>query len=304
MLALLTLLCVGLARTGPRWVSRPARGVLCGVLAVAAVVVRPPTPGWPPQDWRVVACDVGQGDALVLSTGPGEAVLVDAGPDEQAVDRCLDDLGVRRLALVVLTHFHADHVDGLLGAVEEREVGEVWTSSMLDPTGGVDLVAEVAEEEGLTVRMAPYADTWARGSVRLQVLWPREPAPVEGPGDGSAANDASVVLLAEVAGVRVLLTGDLEPPGQAALARSLPDLDVDVLKLPHHGSAAQDPEFLVALRSEAVLVSVGEGNDYGHPSAPVLDALADTGARVLRTDLDGAVAVVGEGDDWGTVTQR
>jgi competence protein ComEC len=126
----------------------------------------------------------------------------------------------------------------------------------------------------------------------VQVVHPDIPVPVAGAGDGSSANDASVVLLAEVAGVRMLLTGDLEPPGQARLAGILGDLDVDVLKVPHHGSAHQDEDWLAALRPELAVVSVGEDNDYGHPAPGLLATLERAGAEVLRTDEDGDVAIV------------
>ena len=101
------------------------------------------------------------------------------------------------------------------------------------------------------------------------MLWPRPDSPTSGPGDGSTANDASVVLLAEVAGVRLLLTGDVEPAGQAALARALPGLRVDVLKVPHHGSRHQDLAWLASLGASFAVVSVGADNDYGHPAAEV-----------------------------------
>ncbi len=96
---------------------------LIGLLLVL-VPTRVVTPGWPPPGWALVTCDVGQGDALVLATGrPGWAVLVDAGPEDGLVDACLNRLGVRALALVVLTHLHADHVGGLAGALRGRPVG-------------------------------------------------------------------------------------------------------------------------------------------------------------------------------------
>jgi competence protein ComEC len=128
------------------------------------------------------------------------------------------------------------------------------------------------------------------------VLWPRSGPLEEGAGDGSSANDASVVVLAVVGGLRILLTGDVEPPGQAALARTLPGLDVDVLKVPHHGSRYQDLGWLDSLEPEVALVSVGADNDYGHPAPPVLDALSANGAEVYRTDLGGHIAVTVNGD--------
>ena len=115
----------------------------------------------------------------------------------------------------------------------------------------------------------------------LQVLWPPPDSPTAGPGDGSTANEASVVLLVEVGGLRMLLTGDVEPEGQAELARLLPGLHVDVLKMPHHGSAHQDEPWLLSLEPAVVLVSVGADNDYGHPADVRAGAARAAGAEVL-----------------------
>ncbi len=310
-LAALTLLCAVIALLAPRVLSRPATGIACALLMVVAVLVRPPASGWPgwsggawpPTGWVAVACDVGQGDGLVLRAGPASAVVVDAGPDPDAVDDCLDRLGVREVPWVVLTHFHADHVDGLAGVLAGRRVGQVLTSPMLDPPGGVAAVRRTAAAAGVPVAVAEPGAT-RLGKLTVQVLGPSGADLRPGPGDGSTANDASVVLLAEVDGVRMLLTGDVEPPAQAALARAWPGLAVDVLKLPHHGSRYQDLGFLDSLGARVVLVSAGRDNDYGHPSARVLDPLARTGAQVLRTDTDGDLAVVAGDDGLSTDTRR
>jgi competence protein ComEC len=142
---------------------------------------------------------------------------------------------------------------------------------------------------------APYGATRQVGQVALQALWPPPDSPTTGPGDGSTANEASVVLLVEVRGVRMLLTGDLEPEGQAALARAYPGLAVDVLKVPHHGSRYQDEDWLLSLGARVAITSVGADNDYGHPAAETLEPLAAAGTQVLRTDRDGDVAVVEQG---------
>ncbi|MEI5674566.1 MULTISPECIES: ComEC/Rec2 family competence protein [unclassified Nocardioides] len=300
-LLVLTVLSVAIAVLAPRLLRHRAGGVACCLVMVVTVVVRLPSPGWPPDGWVLVACDVGQGDALVVRVGPAAAMVVDAGPDPGAVDGCLDRLGVSAVPLVVLTHFHADHVDGLSGVLGGRDVGVVEITPVLDPPGGVDLVRDATVGAGVPVRTA-VPGTRRIGEATVQVLGPAGPVR-DGPGDGSAANDASVVLLVEVRGIRMLLTGDLEPPGQAGLARSLPGLRVDVLKLPHHGSRHQDPAFLAALGAEVVLVSVGADNDYGHPSPEVLDPLSETGADVLRTDEDGDLAVVADDGDPATATR-
>lgn len=283
-LAALTLVVVAIALAGPALLRRPVTGLGCCAVLVVGVLVRPPTPGWPPAGWVLVACDVGQGDALVLNAGPHAAVVVDAGPDPAAVDACLDRLEIESVPLLVLTHFHTDHVDGLSGVLDGRTVGAVETSSLPDPP---DAVADVA---GLTDPVvAPYGSTRRVGELTLQVLWP---APDPGT---TSPNDASVVLLVEVRGVRILLTGDVEPEGQAALARAYPGLMVDVLKVPHHGSRYQDAAWLQSLGARVALVSVGEDNDYGHPAATVIEALEADGTQVLRTDQDGDLAVVEEG---------
>ena len=292
-IAVLALVSVALAVLGPRLVRRRTTGLACCGVLVAAVLVRVPTPGWPPGGWLMVACDVGQGDGLVLNTGaPHTAVVVDAGPDPTAMDVCLSGLGVTRVPLVVLTHFHADHVDGLPGVLHGRDVARIEVSRLADPPDGVRLVRDAAAGAGLTPRVAPYAVTRRIGDLTLEPVWPLPTSPTVGPGDGSTANNASVVLLARIRGVTFLLGGDIEPEGQATLAAMLPGLHVDVLKVPHHGSRYQDVPFLQSLGARLAVISVGADNDYGHPAPETLDALAQTGARVLRTDRDGSVAIV------------
>ena len=301
-LAVLGALCVAIALAAPALLRRRGVGV---ALAVGSLVVVLGVPGriasfpggwlphgWPPRGWVLAVCDVGQGDALAVSVAPRTAIVVDTGPDPDLVDRCLDRLDVAVVPLVVLTHFHADHAAGLPGVLRGRTVASVEATPMLDPADSVDAVERTAGERGIPVTAAPYGLTRRYGDVTLQVLWPDLPAPVVGPGDGSAANDASVVLLVESHGLRLLLTGDVEPLGQARLAADLPGLEVDVLKVPHHGSSYQDTDWLRSLDAEFGVVSVGAGNDYGHPDPGLLAALEDGGAEIARTDQDGDIAVV------------
>ncbi len=291
-LVVLTAICVLLAVVGPQLLRRPLASLVCCAVVLVAMTVRLPTPGWPVDGWVLAMCDVGQGDALVLRAGVSSGVVVDTGPDPPAVDACLSRLGVDDVPLLVLTHFHADHVDGLEGVLDGRRVGAVESTRVLDPLEGVEDALDTAAAHRLSVASATQdAATRTVGDVTLQTLWPESGPLLRGPGDGSAANDASVVLLAEVNGVRLLLTGDIEPGSQAVLARELPGLQVDVLKVPHHGSRYQDLDWLTSLGAEVALVSVGEDNDYGHPAASTLDALTAAGAEVHRTDLEGDVLV-------------
>jgi competence protein ComEC len=278
-----------LARTAaPAVFRRPP--LLLGLAAGAALLV-PGSPlrptGWPPPDWVLVACDVGQGDALVVPVEAGTALVVDAGPDPRAVDRCLRDLGVSRVPLVVLTHFHADHVEGLPGVLDGRRVAEVEVSPLPDPPDEVRRVRGWAQAAGVPVVVAHAGEQRSDGSVSWTVLGPRRLVP-----GGSPPNNASVVLRVQTHGLVLLLTGDVEPEAQGLLLADPGSLRADVLKVPHHGSANQDPAFLRAVGASVALVSVGVGNPYGHPAPSTLAALAGLGMVVGRTDEDGDLAVV------------
>ncbi|MEV1146801.1 ComEC/Rec2 family competence protein, partial [Micromonospora sp. NPDC049799] len=267
---------------------------LVAVVAVAVVLgalpVRLVAPGWPPATWVVAACAVGQGDAVVLPVAPGRAVVVDAGPDPGAVDACLRGLDVREVPLLVVSHFHVDHTGGVAGVFRGRRVGAVLAPSWPEPAAGRDLVRAAAAAGSAEVVTAAAGWRYRAGAVELTLVGP--PYPLRG--TRSDPNNNSLMLLATVAGVRVLLAGDAETEEQRALLDHPPPggLRAQVLKVAHHGSAYQDPDFLDAVRPAVALVPVGAGNTYGHPNPAVLGRLTRGGARVLRTDTDGDVAVV------------
>ncbi|HEY0641315.1 MAG TPA: MBL fold metallo-hydrolase, partial [Pseudonocardiaceae bacterium] len=278
-----------------RW--RRPRTLVAAATAGALLVVVPTrfvTPGWPAAGWAVVACDVGQGDALALATGePGRALLVDAGPDPGPVRSCLDRLGVRRVPLVVLSHLHADHIGGLSALLDGRSVGAVAVGPLREPAWAFERVRSLAHRAGVPVVSLRHGQRLRWPGLTVDVLGPRRtPGPQLDENDGSQVNDASLVLRAETPAGRVLLTGDVELAGQADLLRAGVDLRADVLKLPHHGSRYTSPEFLAAVRPRIALVSVGAGNRYRHPNDAVLARLHAAGATVLRTDLRGDLAVL------------
>lgn len=269
--------------------TRPRLAMAVALLLLVALAVPTSSPGWPPRGWVLVACDVGQGDALVLSAGRAGAVVVDAGPEPRLVDRCLRALGVRRVPVVLLTHLHADHVEGLPGVLRRRQVGEVVVGPYDEPAAEHRRVLAWAGSAQVAVRVADMGEQVQVGSLSWRVIWPARI--IEG--EGSTPNNASLVLLVRNQGVELLLTGDVEKPAQRALLASWSPGPVDVLKVAHHGSANQAPELLAAVRPRVALISVGAHNDYGHPARPTLVALKRLGVLVRRTDRDGTVAVVG-----------
>jgi competence protein ComEC len=240
----------------------------------------------------MVACDVGQGDGLVLNAGGSRGVLVDTGPDPRAMDRCLGRLGIGAVPVVVLTHFHADHVDGLPAVLADHRVGEVDVTATEEPPGGAREVRRWTAAAHLTERVPPLGEVRRVGDLTWQVIGPVAAPSAAGHGEeGAVANNASLVLLVETHGIRILMCGDMEPEAQEALARALPGLRADVLKVPHHGSRFQDPGLLGSLGARLAVVSVGADNDYGHPAGSTLALLRRAGMRVERTDRDGDVAV-------------
>ncbi len=262
--------------------------VVSVAVLVGALPVRLAASGWPPPGWLLVVCDVGQGDAVVLPVGPGEAVVVDAGPDPAATDGCLRRLGVRQVVLLVVSHFHADHVGGIEGVFHDRSVGAVLVPGYSEPAAGHTEVLTTAANYGVPVGVAPPGAVYVLGGVRLSVVGPVTALG----GTRSDPNNNSLVLRATIGGYVLLLAGDAEEDEQrSVLAAAGPGvLRADVLKLAHHGSAYQEPGFLDAADPAVVLVSVGAGNPYGHPNAAVLSRLSRGGAQVLRTDDSGDVA--------------
>lgn len=266
---------------------------LCLLLAAASVVLllrAPARPGWPPGEWVIAACDVGQGDAWLIRAGPDAAVAVDAGPDGKALEACLTQLGVQRVPLVLLTHLHSDHVTGLPSLL--RRGTDVLVLPVV--TTPVDNARRIADEaSGVRRETAEVGSTWTVGGVRLDVLaapdLPRSAGEAEG--ESAAENDASLTVRVEVGGLVALASGDVEELGQKTRLRLGGVLDADVLMAPHHGSGRQSPDFWSAVSPRVVLFSVGRDNGYGHPAARTLALAASTGAASARTDEQGIVVV-------------
>lgn len=284
------ILVAAIALAGHRTARRLLLVLVICVL-VGAAPVRWVAGGWPPDRWVFVACDVGQGDGLVLRVAPGQAVVIDSGPEPTAIDGCLRRLGVRSVPLLVLTHDDADHVSGVAGVFDGRRVGAVGVSRFRGTGGGRARVERVAGAHGLRPFPVPAGWRYRAGMLTLTALGPPEPMT----GTESDTNNNCVVLRAVVGSVSILLTGDAGPELQQELRVDGAPLHADVLKVPHHGSKHQDPGFVGAVAPEVAVVSVGVDNDYGHPNPGLLSRISAAGIRVLRTDRDGDVAVVDTG---------
>lgn len=295
-LFVLTLICVLTVLVLANLLRSPILSLISAAVILLVMLVPIPTPGWPARGWILVACDVGQGDGLVLNTGAGSGIVIDTGPDPEYIDECLTRLGITRVPLLLLTHFHQDHAGGIEGVLSGREVSLIEVTSLAEPRSEVRRVHAIAAAADVDIRQVVSGETGSLGNLSWQMLGPPDP-PLEN--SDSPPNDASIVMLVETGGLRILLTGDAEEPAQRRLEKALQGQRVDVLKVAHHGSAKQDPELIQGLSPRLALISVGTNNDYGHPAPSALHLLQQTGTMIKRTDQEGDLAVVAS--DTGTL---
>ena len=240
--------------------------VITGLLILIAISWLLRFPGG---DWQVANCDVGQGDSMVVNLGDHRAIVIDTGPDRIAEDRCLHQLGVKTIELLILTHVHADHVGGVDGAIRDRTVITQWFGNVRAGT-----------------RATFHSD---RGPVTIDVVWPQGQWADE---QASDPNNSSIAIVLRAPDFSLFAGGDMEPESQSQIAGIVGH--VDIYKVCHHGSRFQDESFTGALSPAISVISVGADNSYGHPAPETIQSLTRLGSRVLRTDLDGAIAIRAE----------
>lgn len=218
---------------------------------------------FPTGDWDVFICDVGQGDGYVINLENNRAIVIDVGPDPVQIDQCLRKLKVETIALLILTHPHADHIAGLSGARKGRMVEAQWYGN-------------IAAGSKASI-----------GGYTIEVLWPLQPGLID-----ENPNNVSIAAVIRSKDLTLFAAGDIEPPVQEQLRGKIGR--VDIYKVAHHGSRFQDPVLMRELSPTVALVSAGEGNNYGHPAPATISALEHLHAKVRRTDRDGAIAVVAD----------
>ena len=288
---------------------RPSRErvLLLALLAVVAVV------WWLAlgdlnQGLAITAFDVGQGDSILIQTPSGRTVLIDGGglPGQSARGY---DIGrevvvpgllarrVRKIDVLVITHPDEDHIGGLPAVIDAIPVGLVLDPMLPCESASYERVREAIERRGVKVHRATEGQRLNLGDgIQVEVLNPPDPRLRE---TGSDDNNNSVVLRLTYGGLSALLTGDIDRVGAARMGRLGEDLRSTFLKVPHHGSAgAADRRFVEAVRPELAIISVGENNRFGHPSEEMLRELRRVGAKVMRTDEEGAITVKFRPPDW------
>lgn len=285
---------------------------------------------WP---WRgpvlqVTVLDVGQGDAIFVRFPQGQTMLIDAGGWSEAYPKDFDPgrqiilpffrrQGIKRLDFLVLSHPHQDHSGGMPAILEEMEVGAFYQAPeevaawLAEPSSSdqalvlaresYERIHRLLQERGIPLYIWQRGDKLAVSpEVTIYVLHPGKLIT----GTHSDVNNNSLVLKLVYKKVAFLFTGDLEKEGEAEILAHLEGLHSEFLKVGHHGSrTSSQPEFLRAVRPQVAIISVGR-NFYGHPHPLTLNNLKEVGARLYRTDQDGAVTVTTDGQRWAVQTVK
>jgi len=272
-----------------RWAFAPRiLAVLLFATALLTSAVAPARAG----EMLVDLLDVGQGDAELIRAG-GKVVLIDAGIKRARVVDQLRALGVDHIDLAITTHPHADHIGGMEDVIRGLPVA-LYIDNGLPHTTQTYAKLMIAVEE----RDVPYRAAHTGMDIRLgdeAVLHLLLPGDTPLSGTRSDLNSNSVVALLSHGDVDVLLTGDAEAPTERLMARmDLPD--IEVLKVPHHGSHySNTAPFRRAGSADYAIISVGLDNRYGHPDEEAMARIADAGSLIFRTDLSGHIQAVSDG---------
>jgi competence protein ComEC len=247
--------------------------------------------------------DVGQGDAIFVTTPSGEQILVDGGPSDQVLVELGNHMPFwdRSLDLVILSHPHADHLTGLIEVARRYRIGALWLSGAVHTTPEFLSWLETIRDRDIPVETVLAGTEKTLGEVQLEVLYP----PTDQTGIRPAnQHEATVVVRLEHGAQTVLLTGDLESGEEKTLVetycpdlhRPCPKLQADFLKVPHHGSkSGLEPDFLAAVAPKAAAISSGFKNPYGHPHVSILERLKSLNILTYRTDLNGTIELRADG---------
>jgi len=251
-----------------------------------------PTPAQVTGTLQVHYIDVGQADSILIKSSDGTAVLIDGGnnPDGPAVVNYLKSQQVKELAAVIATHPHEDHIGGLDTVIKSFPVKAVYMPNASNTTKTFEEFISAVTASGAKRIQAKAGVTLDVPGLTGQFIAPN--------GSGyEDLNNYSAVLRLTFGKITFLFTGDAEELSEGEILKSNQNLKADVLKVGHHGSSSStSSSFLKAVSPKYAIISVGTGNDYGHPAASALSRLSGAGVQLFRTDQDGTIVATCDGE--------
>ena len=248
---------------------------------------------------RVYFLDVGQGDSTVIISSAGEVVMIDSGPDENLILQKLKDLKISHIDLLIASHPHADHISGM-----DKIIDIYKPRAFIDP--GIPHTTNTYENLLLSLKRnnTKYYQATERkislSSMLFTILPPANPLIGE-----SQLNNNSAVIRLDFGKVSFLFPGDIEKERENQLVQiTKGQLDVDILKVPHHGSSTGTTiSFIQAVSPQVAVIFCGKGNSYGHPHQETIDTLLNAGIQIYRTDLNGTVLVETDGNTYKVIPE-
>jgi competence protein ComEC len=244
--------------------------------------------------------DVGQGDASIIITPDDRVVMIDSGTDESLILRYLQNLGVSHIDLLIATHAHADHITGM-----DKIIAKYKPKAFIDP----GIPHTTATYQRMITAIDKYNINYYKGisrkinldSLSLTILPPAIPLI-----KGSELNNNSVVVRLDYKDFSCLFTGDIEKEREGQLlTESRSNLNVDILKIAHHGSSSSSsPLFIKSVGPKIAVICCGQGNKYGHPHQETISLLQSLGIEIYRTDLNGTILIKTDGIDYQVFTEK
>lgn len=247
------------------------------------------------QPLEVVFFDVGQGDSIFIETPKGYQILIDGGPSSVVLEKLGNEMPFwdRTIDLVVLTHPEHDHIAGLIEVLKRYEVDYILWTGILRDTGEHEEWERLIKEKDIKVKIAEIGQRIITPKVFFEVLHPFES--LEGK-EVKNPNNSSIVFRLVFGNNSFLFTGDLYKSIEKEIVNRGLEIEVDVLKVGHHGSKTSSAEeFLEKANPEVAVISSGKDNTYGHPHQEVLETLNKYGITVLRTDTEGDIKIISNG---------
>lgn len=249
------------------------------------------------QNLKIHFIDVGQGDSILIEEAEGKNILVDGGDRSDKIAakiiNYLKEQEIKKLDYIISTHPHADHIGSLTDIIDNFEVGTVLDSGKIHTSKTYENYLIKIDQKNLNFKTPRQGDEFGIGDSKIFFLHPDQKL------ENYDLNNSSLVFLLQYKKQKFLFTGDIEKSVEAKLLQQNPELKVDLIKVPHHGSDTSSYySWIKNLKPKLAVIQVGADNHYGHPAAEVIELYQNLGTKVYRNDLNGNVVVTADGKNY------